>query len=87
MCIGKADIINGVKVRLYDEENKSFIKTCYDRNEVKVKGYYRKKIYCELNNKIYNTQTECAKDLKITQSIVSKCLLGKDKNKFKLSYF
>jgi group I intron endonuclease len=44
----------------------------------------RKGIFCALNNKSYISMTECAKDLNISQPLVSMMVNKKTPNKFKL---
>lgn len=84
-CEGKINSTNGIKLRLYDDINSSYIKTAYD-NGKPIKGQYRKKIYCKDNNKVYNTQMEVAKDLGVFQSLVSRILSDKTKNTLNISY-
>lgn len=86
MCIGNTDKVNNVRVRYYNELDNTYIKTRYDNNEVRLKGQYRKKIYCKTTNKTYDTQMECAKDLKEHQSLISKILLGKVNNSLNIYY-
>ena len=86
-CFGKINAFYDLKFRYYNEITNTYSETRFDRGEVKPKGLYRKKIYCKDNNKIYNTQQECANDLGIRQTQVSEKLrLNKDCG-FDLSYF
>lgn len=41
-CAGKTDKIKNIKIRYYDEGSNNYIKTRYDRDEVKLKGKYRR---------------------------------------------
>lgn len=85
-CKGATNSIEYGKFRYYDINNNDYIRTRYDFNEVKLKGEYRKKIYCKDNDKTYNTQMECAKDLGILQTQVSKKLKLNKNCGFDLSY-
>jgi len=44
----------------------------------------RKKVYCELTNKTYNSFTSCAKDLGLSQPYVTGIISGKYNNKYGL---
>lgn len=86
-CIGEINTYKGYKIRYWNPEDNSYIKTEYDLTDKKSKGQYNKIIFCELNNKTYISQQECAKDLCITQSTISRSLRGVDSNKYKLKYY
>lgn len=43
-----------------------------------------KKVYCEINNKTYNSFTSCAKDLGLSQPYITGVISGKYNNKYGL---
>lgn len=44
----------------------------------------RKGVFCSLNNKTYDSITECAKDFNVSQPLISMMLNGKTPNKYKV---
>ena len=42
----------------------------------------RKKVFCQYNNKHYNSLSECAKDLNVSQAYISNQYNGKSTNKY-----
>jgi uncharacterized protein (DUF2147 family) len=85
-CKGDADTVKGIKARYYDDISKTFIPTRFDLGEATPKGRYKRKIYCSDNDKVYNTQMECSKDLNIAQNRVSNKLKYNKDCGFDLSY-
>ena len=85
-CFGDCNMAYNYKIRLYDEVLNIYIPTRFDREEVNIKGMYKKQIFCGINGKTYNKQQDCADDLKIRQVLVSEMLRGKKENKYKLEY-
>lgn len=86
-CEGKIGLSKGLKIRYYNIDNNNFTPTRFDYDKIKTKGEYKRKIYCEYNDKIYNTQMECSKDLNIQQGVISRILLGKQtKNEYGIRF-
>lgn len=86
-CIGKVNNLHGNIIRYYIIDTNTYIQTRFDRNEVKSKGRYRRKIFCKYNGKTYNTQTECSNDLGLIQRKVSEILRGvSNSNKYGIEY-
>lgn len=72
--IGKQNDFYGIKVREYDFENKTYIKTKFDDPDYRFTSTRKMKLKCIETGEIFKSQMDASRKLGITQSLISEAL-------------
>lgn len=72
---GTNNDIHGVKFRVWNPDDNTYVKTKYDDPNYTWRSTRQRKFICKQNNKIYKSQMQASRDLGVSQSLISCNLL------------
>lgn len=72
--IGKQNDFYGIKVREYDFENKTYVRTKFDDPDYKYTSTRKMKLKCVETGDVFKSQMEASRKLRISQSLISEAV-------------